>query len=119
MSVSTLTAQNPFGQYGAYSGLKIASAVLKLSSFEARNNPARRKCVAERYPEISDASTFGETVMSAVRSMRRTAAVGPDPIMVNAPAPPDRRSTEYFKALVPKDIEKNAAPIRAAGLSMQ
>jgi len=33
--------------------------------------------------------------------------------------PPDRRSTEYFKALVPKDIEKNAAPIRAAGLSMQ
>jgi tripartite-type tricarboxylate transporter receptor subunit TctC len=32
---------------------------------------------------------------------------------------PERRSTEYFKAFVPKEIEKNAAPIRAAGLSME
>ena len=32
---------------------------------------------------------------------------------------PDRRSTEYFKAYVPKEIEKNGAPIRAAGLSME
>jgi len=32
---------------------------------------------------------------------------------------PDRRTTEYFKAFVPKEIEKNAAPIRAAGLSME
>jgi tripartite-type tricarboxylate transporter receptor subunit TctC len=31
---------------------------------------------------------------------------------------PDRRSTDYFKAFIPKEIEKNAAPIRAAGLSM-
>ena len=33
--------------------------------------------------------------------------------------PSERRSTEYFKAFVPKEIEKNAAPIRAAGLSME
>jgi tripartite-type tricarboxylate transporter receptor subunit TctC len=33
--------------------------------------------------------------------------------------PPERRSTEYLRALIPKDIEKNAAPIRAAGLSME
>src|SRR6185503_9121480 len=42
--------------------------------------------------------------------------------MMNAGAivvPPDRRSTEFFKAYVPKEIEKNAAPIRAAGLSME
>ena len=32
---------------------------------------------------------------------------------------PERRSTEYFKAYIPKEIEKNAAPIRAAGLSME
>ena len=32
---------------------------------------------------------------------------------------PERRSTEYFKACIPKEIEKNAAPIRAAGLSME
>jgi len=33
--------------------------------------------------------------------------------------PPERRSTEYLKAYVAKDVEKNAAPIRAAGLSME
>ena len=33
--------------------------------------------------------------------------------------PPERRSTEYLKAYVPKEIEKNAAPIRAAGLSIE
>jgi tripartite-type tricarboxylate transporter receptor subunit TctC len=33
--------------------------------------------------------------------------------------PPERRSTEYLKAYVVKDVEKNAAPIRAAGLSME
>jgi len=33
--------------------------------------------------------------------------------------PPDRRSTAYFKAYIPKEIEKNGAPIRAAGLSME
>jgi hypothetical protein len=41
--------------------------------------------------------------------------------MMNAGAivvPPERRSTEFFKAYVPKEVEKNAAPIRAAGLSM-
>ena len=32
---------------------------------------------------------------------------------------PERRSTEYLKAYVPKEIEKNAAPIRAAGLSIE
>jgi len=32
---------------------------------------------------------------------------------------PERRSTEYFKAYIPKEIEKNGAPIRAAGLSME
>ena len=32
---------------------------------------------------------------------------------------PDRRSTEYFKGYVAKEIEKNAAPIRAAGLSIE
>jgi tripartite-type tricarboxylate transporter receptor subunit TctC len=32
---------------------------------------------------------------------------------------PERRSTEYFKAYLPKDIEKNATPIRAAGLSIE
>ncbi len=32
---------------------------------------------------------------------------------------PERRSTEYFKAYVPKEIEKNGAPIRAAGLAME
>lgn len=33
--------------------------------------------------------------------------------------PLERRSTEYLKAYVAKDVEKNAAPIRAAGLSME
>ena len=32
---------------------------------------------------------------------------------------PDRRSTAYFKDFIPKEIEKNGAPIRAAGLSME
>ena len=32
---------------------------------------------------------------------------------------PERRSTDYFKAYVPKEIEKNGAPIRAAGLTME
>ena len=33
--------------------------------------------------------------------------------------PPERRSTEYMKDYLPKEIEKNAAPIRGAGLSME
>jgi hypothetical protein len=33
--------------------------------------------------------------------------------------PPGRRSTDYFKDFVPKDVEKNAAPIRAAGLAVE
>jgi len=33
--------------------------------------------------------------------------------------PPEHRSTEYFKAFVPKDVEKNAAPIKAAGLAVE
>ena len=33
--------------------------------------------------------------------------------------PPERRSTEYFKTFMQSEIEKNAAPIRAAGLSME
>jgi tripartite tricarboxylate transporter family receptor len=33
--------------------------------------------------------------------------------------PLERRSTEYLRAYVAKDVEKNAAPIRAAGLSME
>jgi tripartite-type tricarboxylate transporter receptor subunit TctC len=33
--------------------------------------------------------------------------------------PPERRSTEYMKDYLPKEIEKNAAPIRAAGLSIE
>jgi tripartite-type tricarboxylate transporter receptor subunit TctC len=32
---------------------------------------------------------------------------------------PERRSTEYMKAYIPKEVEKNAGPIRAAGLSME
>jgi tripartite-type tricarboxylate transporter receptor subunit TctC len=32
---------------------------------------------------------------------------------------PERRSTEYLKGFVPKEIEKNAGPIRASGLSME
>jgi tripartite-type tricarboxylate transporter receptor subunit TctC len=32
---------------------------------------------------------------------------------------PGRRSIEYFQAFVPKEIEKNAGPIRAAGLSVE
>jgi tripartite-type tricarboxylate transporter receptor subunit TctC len=32
---------------------------------------------------------------------------------------PERRSTAYLKAYIPKEIEKNGAPIRAAGLSME
>jgi len=32
---------------------------------------------------------------------------------------PERRSTEYLKGYVEKEIEKNGAPIRAAGLSME
>jgi tripartite-type tricarboxylate transporter receptor subunit TctC len=32
---------------------------------------------------------------------------------------PERRSTEYFKDYVPKDVEKNAAPIKAAGLAVE
>jgi tripartite-type tricarboxylate transporter receptor subunit TctC len=32
---------------------------------------------------------------------------------------PERRSTEYFKDFVSKEIEKNGAPIRAAGLSIE
>lgn len=31
---------------------------------------------------------------------------------------PDRRSIEFFKAFVPQDVEKNAKPIRAAGLGI-
>ena len=33
--------------------------------------------------------------------------------------PPNRRSTEYLKAYVAKEIERNAAPIRALGLSIE
>jgi len=33
--------------------------------------------------------------------------------------PPERRSTEYFQAFVPKEIEKNGAPIKAAGLLIE
>jgi tripartite-type tricarboxylate transporter receptor subunit TctC len=33
--------------------------------------------------------------------------------------PPERRSTAYIKDYVPKEVEKNAAPIRAAGLSIE
>jgi tripartite-type tricarboxylate transporter receptor subunit TctC len=33
--------------------------------------------------------------------------------------PPERRSIEFFKSFVSKEIEKNAAPIRAAGLAME
>ena len=32
---------------------------------------------------------------------------------------PERRSTAYFTEFIPKEIEKNGAPIRAAGLSME
>ena len=32
---------------------------------------------------------------------------------------PERRSTEYLKRYVPAEIEKNAAPIKAAGVSME
>jgi tripartite-type tricarboxylate transporter receptor subunit TctC len=32
---------------------------------------------------------------------------------------PDRQSTEYFKSFVASEIEKNGAPIRAAGLSIE
>ena len=32
---------------------------------------------------------------------------------------PDRRSTAYFKDYVPQEVEKNAGPIRAAGLSIE
>ena len=41
------------------------------------------------------------------------------PSYAHTRAATDRRSTEYFKAFVPKEIEKNGAPIRAAGLSME
>ena len=33
--------------------------------------------------------------------------------------PPERRSTEYLQDYVAKEIEKNGAPIRAAGLSIE
>ena len=33
--------------------------------------------------------------------------------------PPERRSTQYFKDFLPKDVAKNAAPIRAAGLAVE
>jgi tripartite-type tricarboxylate transporter receptor subunit TctC len=33
--------------------------------------------------------------------------------------PPERRSTQYLKEYMAKEIEKNAAPIRAAGLSIE
>jgi tripartite-type tricarboxylate transporter receptor subunit TctC len=33
--------------------------------------------------------------------------------------PADKRSTEYLRDMLPKDIEKNAGPIRAAGLAME
>ena len=33
--------------------------------------------------------------------------------------PPERRSTEYLQGLCAKEIEKNGAPIRAAGLSIE
>jgi tripartite-type tricarboxylate transporter receptor subunit TctC len=32
---------------------------------------------------------------------------------------PERRSTDYFRSFIPKEIEKNGAPIRAAGLSIE
>jgi tripartite-type tricarboxylate transporter receptor subunit TctC len=32
---------------------------------------------------------------------------------------PERRSTAYFREFVPKEIEKNGAPIRAAGLAIE
>jgi tripartite-type tricarboxylate transporter receptor subunit TctC len=34
-------------------------------------------------------------------------------------AAPERRSMEYVRTYVPKEIEKNAIPIRAAGLSIE
>jgi hypothetical protein len=33
--------------------------------------------------------------------------------------PPERRSTEYLKDYMVKEVEKNGAPIRAAGLSIE
>jgi len=33
--------------------------------------------------------------------------------------PPERRSTDYLKKFMVSEIEKNAAPIRAAGISME
>ena len=33
--------------------------------------------------------------------------------------PPERRSTEYLKEYMVKEIEKNGAPIKAAGLSIE
>jgi hypothetical protein len=31
---------------------------------------------------------------------------------------PERRSTEYFESIIDSEIEKNGAPIKAAGLSI-
>jgi hypothetical protein len=31
---------------------------------------------------------------------------------------PERRSSDYLRQFVPREIEKNAGPIRAAGISM-
>jgi hypothetical protein len=32
--------------------------------------------------------------------------------------PPERRSTEYLESIIAPEIERNGAPIRAAGLSI-
>ncbi len=33
--------------------------------------------------------------------------------------PPERRSTEYFESIIESEIEKNGAPLRAAGISVE
>jgi hypothetical protein len=33
--------------------------------------------------------------------------------------PPEQRSTEYFESIIVPEIEKNAAPLRAAGMLIE
>ena len=32
--------------------------------------------------------------------------------------PPEKRSTEYFESMIAPEIEKNAVPLKAAGMSV-
>ena len=60
---------------------------------------------------MADASTI---------SLHRVAA-GSAPIASNSTyvVPPEKRTTEYLESIIGPEIEKNGAPIKAAGMSVE